>query len=255
MIDFGRVSRLSGAGWFLPVGPALLAGSFVPSLHHVGTQYGGLPDRPYDVLAVLAIVLQCVPLVRCRPWPVTCLSLVSLGFAVDQLRGYHTFAGTALVFAVLNAGSWAERGRRGAAVGFTVAYALFAAVFPLLGAGETLADAVFFYLAVVLAWGIGAWLRSTRIADAERRRRVAEDTLAAERARVARELHDVVTHQVSVMLAQAEAAREQLTAPERVDRRLVAVADSGRQAVTDLRQLLDVLDPGHGPAGDPPRGP
>lgn len=245
MIDFGRASKLRrDAGWFLPLGLALFAGSFVPSLRHLGTQYGGLPDRPYDVLAVAAIALQCLPLVLGRRWPIGVLSLVSLGFAVDQLRGYHTFAGTALALALLNAGSRAERGRLAAAVGFSVAYALFAAAFPPLGGGEPLAEIGFFYFAVVLAWGIGAWLRATRIADARRRRRVAEDALAAERARVARELHDVVTRQVAVMLAQAEAARGQTAAPERLDRSLVAVADSGRQAISELRQLLDVLDPG-----------
>lgn len=95
-------------------------------------------------------------------------------------------------------------------------------------------------------WGIGAWLRSTRAAEAERRRRVAEDTRNAERTRIARELHDVVTHHVTAMVVQAEAARYLTTTPERLDQTLTAVTDTGRQAITDLRHLLDVLNPDHG---------
>jgi len=112
---------------------------------------------------------------------------------------------------------------------------------------------VVFYLLAVAAWGAGAWLRSTRAAETERRRRVAEATRAAERTRIARELHDVVTHHVTAMVVQAEAARYLTGAPERLDETLSAVADTGRRAVGDLRHLLDVLDPGSGAA--PPAGP
>ncbi|GDY59762.1 hypothetical protein SVIO_103850 [Streptomyces violaceusniger] len=93
---------------------------------------------------------------------------------------------------------------------------------------------------------MGSWLRSTRVAEAERRHRVAEDTRAAERARIARELHDVVTHHVTAMVVQAEAARYLTAAPERLDQALTAVTETGRRATADLRHLLDLINPDHG---------
>jgi signal transduction histidine kinase len=224
----------------------LLAGSLVPGLHGHGTRFGGMPDRPFDALAVVAVVLQCVPLAVCRRWPVVSLSVVSLGFAVDQLRGYHTFAGTALAFAVLTVASLLESHRRLTALVFSSAYVALVSLFPLLGAGEPVTEFVSFYLALALVWGLGSWLRATRIAEAERRRRVAEDTRNAERTRIARELHDVVTHHVTAMVVQAEAARYLTAKPDRLDESLTAVTDTGRQALTDLRHLLDVLNPDHG---------
>lgn len=232
--------RIDSVVWFPLLGVFLFVGSLVPALHSHGTQFGGMPARPYDALAVVAVALQCAPLAVCRRWPVACFAVVSVGFAVDQIRGYHSFAGTALAFAVMNVGLRLERRRRLTALVLTVVYVAFSAVFPLLGAGEPVTELVAFYVAVVFVWGIGSLLRATRAAEAERRRRVAEKTRAAERARIAADLHDVVTHHVTAMVVQAEAARYD---PGRVDDALTVVTDTGRQALTDLRHLLDVLDP------------
>ncbi|PSM39366.1 two-component sensor histidine kinase [Streptomyces dioscori] len=228
----------------LPLGLLLLAVSFLPDAH--GTQIGGLPTRPLDALALLLIALQSLPLAVRRRWPAVCLALVSAGFAVDQLRGYHSFAGTALPIALLSVGAHLERHRRTAALVFTLAYVPVAVAFARLDPGEPPSELVTFYLAMVLAWGLGAWLRSTRVADAEHRLRIAEDTRTAERTRIARELHDVVTHHVTAMVVQAEAARYLTASPDRLDQSLTAVTDTGRRAIADLRHLLDLLNPDHG---------
>lgn len=230
----------------LPLGLLFLGASFLPVLQNHGTQLGGLPARPFDALAVAVVALECLPLAVRRRWPTVCLLLVSLGFAVDQLRGYHSLAGTALAIALLSVGAHLERRRRATAILFSVAYVPLAVVLFQLGSGEPPEEFVTFYLALALAWGIGAWLRSTRAAEAERRRRVAKDTRAAERTRIARELHDVVTHHVTAMVVQAEAARYLTAAPDRLDQTLTAVTDTGRRAITDLRHLLDLLNPDHG---------
>ncbi|MFE9243031.1 sensor histidine kinase [Nocardiopsis sp. NPDC006938] len=227
----------------LPLALVLLAASCVPSLHGYGTQVGGVADRPMDALGVVALALQCLPLAGRRRWPALTLALVAVGFALDQLSGYHLIAGTAMPLALMSAGVHLERHRRATLLVGSIAFVALALALTRLGEGETPAEWVVFYLAHGLAWGIGSWVRSTRVAEAERRRRLAADTLAAERARIARELHDVVTHHVTAMVVQTEAARYLTAAPEHLDRTLGTVSETGRQAITDLRQLLDVLDP------------
>jgi signal transduction histidine kinase len=65
---------------------------------------------------------------------------------------------------------------------------------------------------------------------------------AAERARIARELHDVIAHHVSVMVVQADGAGYALrSSPETTATALRAISDTGRQALTEMRRLLGVL--------------
>ncbi|MFG3164875.1 sensor histidine kinase [Streptomyces sp. NPDC048232] len=230
----------------LPLGVLLLIASLLPALRGNGTEIGGLPTRSADVLAGVAAVLQCLPLALRRRWPHLCLALVSIGFALDQIRGYHLFAGTALPIALLSAGSYLDRYRRAAMAVSSLAFVALSVELYRRGPGDPVAEFVTFYLALGLAWGIGTWMRSARAAEAERRGRVAEDARNAERTRIARELHDVVTHHVTAMVVQSEAARYLTAAPDRLDQTLAAVSDTGRRAITDLRHLLDLLNPDHG---------
>jgi hypothetical protein len=237
----------------------LLAGlALTPALGGYGTQVGGLPSRPMDAWALLVVAVECLPLALRRRWPAGCLALVSLGFAVDQLEGYHTVAGCALPIALLSAAAHLERFRWTTVAVASAAYVPLAVALARQGATEGVTGFVTFYLALALAWGIGAWLRQSRAAEAKHRQFVAETTRTAERTRIARELHDVVTHHVTAMVVQTEAARYLTAAPERLDRTLTAITDTGRLAIADaVRRLaagLGGADAAGRPAGRVHRG-
>jgi signal transduction histidine kinase len=86
------------------------------------------------------------------------------------------------------------------------------------------------------------------------RERLARQYVHDERTRIARELHDVVAHSVSLMVIQASAARRQLAVdPLRADAALATVEATGRDAMTEMRRMLGVLRHGAGDVGLAPQ--
>ena len=119
-------------------------------------------------------------------------------------------------------------------------------------------SAAFFATAILAAWLAGVFVRSRREAVAQAARtaaaeRQAERAVADERARMARELHDIVSHNLSVVILQAagaQAAGSSDTGPtlEKIER-------SGRQALVEMRRLLGVLRQPDEPAAGPELSP
>ncbi|AMW11799.1 histidine kinase [Streptomyces qaidamensis] len=97
-----------------------------------------------------------------------------------------------------------------------------------------------------------------RLTDARQRahRIEAEQAAARERARIAREMHDILSHAVSLMIVQAEAGPVAVrSAPERAEAAFDAISATGRDAMAQLRHMLGVLRDGGDDSGGSPRQP
>ncbi|WAU78954.1 sensor histidine kinase [Streptomyces sp. Qhu-G9] len=124
-----------------------------------------------------------------------------------------------------------------------------------VGAGGQIAIVIFQTVPFALAWVLGDSLRTRRAYFAQLEERAArlekereaqaKVAVAAERARIARELHDVVAHNVSVMVVQADGAAYVLdSAPDQARKALETISGTGRQALAEMRRLLGVLRTG-----------
>ncbi|MGW2656326.1 sensor histidine kinase [Streptomyces sp. NPDC001478] len=129
---------------------------------------------------------------------------------------------------------------------------------PPRGWAQTVFLVVVMTVPFVLAWVLGDSMRTRRAyfdqleeraARLEREREAqSKVAVAAERARIARELHDVVAHNVSVMVVQADGAAYVMdTAPDQARQALETISGTGRQALAEMRRLLGVLRTGDAP--------
>ena len=150
---------------------------------------------------------------------------------------------------------WASRG--GLAVGLFGAAVAALRYFSTNVSDALIPTAGAIAIAVVAAWALGDLRRARlqRFDSLEERARLLEIerdqemrlAATAERARIARELHDVVAHSLSVVIAQADGGRYAgRSDPEAATGALEAIAATGRQALTDMRSLLGVLRDGGG---------
>lgn len=107
--------------------------------------------------------------------------------------------------------------------------------------------------AVLAAWALGALAHQSRLAEHRRAQESMQRAVSEERARISRDLHDVVSHSPTVMIAQAEAARVvthssvSRNGPE-ADAAFERVAETRREAMRGLRSMIHTLgDPGASP--------
>jgi signal transduction histidine kinase len=118
-------------------------------------------------------------------------------------------------------------------------------LFPEVAAG----DAAFAIAACGAAWALGEATRNRHVAIEEEARRAVSE----EQARIARELHDVIAHSVSVMVVQAAAADDVFDSqPERARAALRSIETSGREAMVELRRLLAAVKTGDAESGPQP---
>ncbi|MBA2715039.1 MAG: hypothetical protein H0U55_15985 [Rubrobacteraceae bacterium] len=144
-------------------------------------------------------------------------------------------------------------GRR-AVVGGAAAFAtgILVVDLPRLLSGENPGDVFPAWIFLIIVWIFGRLIRQGRLkaarltdlaAQLEREREEkAQTAVTEERARIAREMHDVVAHAVSVMVVQSQAAQRLLEGEQKAARQaLGSIETTGRQALTEMRRLLGIL--------------
>ncbi|MEE1774407.1 sensor histidine kinase [Streptomyces sp. JV185] len=181
---------------------------------------------PADIVGALVLLVYPEPLMGIWPWPpptLICYLFVMLAVALRETRRtvVSVWALTAVASLVLHLGG-ADRSN-----GTSALLPAFGAVFMVIGA-------------VIRERGDAQrrLAEQETISEAER----AQRTLLEERARIARELHDVVAHHMSVITVQADSAPYRINGlPEQAREEFATIAASARESLTEMRRLLTVL--------------
>lgn len=209
------------------------------------------PDDTVWWLALLVALGQCGPVVIRRVYPRTAFVIAALAAFVQWLLMTGLIPVNLVLFAALyNVAS--RRRWHDAALGAAVLELGAAlAIARWFGSGSWM-QLIPVTILIGSVWILGnsvrtrrAYLASVeeRAARMERERdNQAHIAAAAERARIAREMHDVVSHSLSAMMAQADGAAYALDSdPERARQALSTISTTGRTAVTEMRRMLGVL--------------
>jgi len=204
-------------------------------------------DVPIPALLVFAVASAA--LYWRRRAPLAVLAVVLVAWASTIGSGYADLGGVAII-ALYSAGRYATDDRW-AYLG--VGAAIFVVTLDNLADPAPWGEAVFGAVVMFVAWYVGRRLRMRQERAAQLLREQAAEArriVIEERARIARELHDVVAHRVSLMTVQAGAAKAVAAQdPEGALRAMGAVEEAGRQALEELRHLLGVLRPETDPDG------
>jgi signal transduction histidine kinase len=200
------------------------------------------PRALNDVGPAVVLVAMTVAVAWCRPAPVTVLAIELAGVVLIPTR-LNWPAGIAFLIAAYSAAFYSER--RAIVAALLVAAAAWLFVF---GGQVNIPSGLAPLLLVAPVWLAGSAMRrreqraEVSAERADRLEQEREAALRAERTRIARELHDLVTHSVSVMVLQTGAARQIMSQDETRSRAMLeSVEASGRSALEELRHLLGVL--------------
>ncbi|MER5631072.1 sensor histidine kinase [Streptomyces nitrosporeus] len=239
--------RVTRSAWAADLGVTLLVQAAM-TMPFVVPRAAGLPPATWAAYGLTT--LTAVPLVFRRRAPVAVLlAVLAAGalyrFAVEGPGQPLPYTGLVAFYTVAELSTPVRRS--------VVAVLVLAAVFPSVAWNTGEARELLFSLFVfAAAYAFGrfthtrkAYVRAVedRARQLEVTRRVeAEQAAARERARIAREMHDILSHAVSLMIVQAEAGPVAVrTAPERAEAAFDAISETGRDAMVQLRRMLGVL--------------
>ncbi|MFE0376331.1 sensor histidine kinase [Streptomyces inhibens] len=209
------------------------------------------PDGQHDVSVAgfLLVALAAMPLLARRSHPVAALAAVLALDATAALTvPLPSHFGAVLVVALYSVAR--------ACTGRVTAVAAIATVALTLlsqsnGRIPPWRDAITSPLTTLIVVGTAMVINRWQQEVAANRRLLADRAVADERRRIARELHDIVAHHITTMQLMAGGARANIAEPEVVRDALVTLEASGRLALREMRQLLDVLRAGDEPEAAP----
>jgi signal transduction histidine kinase len=202
-------------------------------------------------LGILSLIM-CTALLWRRQAPSNVFAVVAAAALVQYILGIHPQPiDLPLIVATYSVAAYAPRRNAILVLGVDAAGALLATI-RWTDQRHTFLGVIAGLAALTAIWVVGDNMRTRRayLASLEERaarleaERDAQAALAAaaERARIAREMHDVVAHSLSVMIAQADGASYALDhAPDRARTAMATVADTGRAALAEMRKLLGIL--------------
>lgn len=239
----------------------------------MGRTTTGLFGIPVNPAVMFVLEMVCVlPLALSRSRPALMAIIVAVG-AVSQMLAFYGPGVAASLAVPMVVHSCAKYGSRRAsltalamALGGAIMVGIHIVVSHFIdppGTGLGTADTSFTLFMAVLSAGfcaavvLAAWLlghlagrrrreveaiaEKNRLLERERHHE-AEMAAEAERMRIAREMHDVISHSMSAMIAQADGGRYVLDAdPEQARAAFASVSETGREALTELRRMLGVL--------------
>jgi signal transduction histidine kinase len=216
---------------------------------------GGAPDvGPPGPLTVALLLLQSLPLIARRPFPLEVM-LVVVSATIVQIAflppGQELQAGLGVLVAVYTIGERLDR-RTSLALTLLAGVILGVLIATKGGLPAALQELIQTELILGVAWLVGDAARIRRLytqaleeraalIERERDERTRRGILE-ERERISRELHDIVSHHVSVMVIQAGGgARAVDRRPDEARTAFEAIAATGRQALADMRRMLGAL--------------
>jgi signal transduction histidine kinase len=230
---------------------ALVTAILVPASIFASTKQGDVVFRHHNAFSIGLSALGAVPIAWRRRSPLAVLVVAGAAAVVYEACGFPDGPNAVPVLIALYSVA-AHCDRRQSIVGAVYAgvgvLVVFATARWHLDAGTVISNTIIFGT----AWILGDNLRNRRAyvseleakADYLEREQTAraQQAVADERSRIARELHDVVAHNVSVMVVQAGAARRTIDRDTDGARdALTSVEQTGRQALDEMRRLLGVL--------------
>jgi signal transduction histidine kinase len=228
----------------------------------------GVTPRPIPLAAHVAFaVAMCLPLVWRRRWPRIVFAIIALTAFVQWLANIELIVDDLAVLVAMYTVAAQCVLRWALAAGLIAELGMALSTYSMVRQAHNGATWKSLIPTSIFIWAI--WLGGLYISTRrkytysleERARRLererdaqAEIAAAAERARIARELHDVIAHSISVMVIQADGASYAIdTDAVRAKRAMQAIGTTGRQALTEMRRMLGVLREGDGQAALAPQ--